>query len=91
VQQGTGTTYPDKEKGGWNRAAGRQEEGRALEKLLTVKDVAEILQVKVSVVRWWRRVGKGPPFFRLSEAKGSRLRCTQSGFEEWLERCKEGS
>lgn len=35
------------------------------DELLTLEDVAEILQTPVNTVRWWRQIGTGPDFFKI--------------------------
>lgn len=35
------------------------------EDLLTLAEVAEVLRVPVSTVRWWRQLGEGPAFFKI--------------------------
>lgn len=33
--------------------------------LLTLEEVADILQTPVNTVRWWRQIGTGPDFFKI--------------------------
>ena len=35
------------------------------DELLTLDDVAEILQTSPNTVRWWRQTGNGPEFFKI--------------------------
>lgn len=35
------------------------------DELLTLDDVAEILQASPNTVRWWRQMGTGPEFFKI--------------------------
>ena len=35
------------------------------EELLTLDEVAEILQTSSNTVRWWRQMGTGPEFFKI--------------------------
>lgn len=51
-----------------------------LEKLLTVKEVAELLGVPVSTVYQWRYQGEGPPSLKL----GRHVRYRPSDVEAWL-------
>lgn len=35
------------------------------DELLTLEEVADILQTPVNTVRWWRQIGTGPDFFKI--------------------------
>ena len=35
------------------------------DELLTLDEVAEILQTSPNTVRWWRQMGTGPDFFKI--------------------------
>ena len=35
------------------------------DELLTLDEVAEILQTSPNTVRWWRQLGTGPEFFKI--------------------------
>ncbi|WP_141013695.1 helix-turn-helix domain-containing protein [Nocardioides sambongensis] len=49
--------------------------------LLTLMEVAEILRVPVSTVRWWRQMGEGPEFFKL----GRHLLTTAADVRRYIE------
>ncbi len=53
----------------------------SLEQLLTVKDLAEYLDVPVATVYGWRYRRLGPPGFRV----GKHLRFRWSDVEGWIE------
>ncbi len=38
---------------------------RHKDELLTLDEVAEILQTSPNTVRWWRQMGTGPDFFKI--------------------------
>ena len=52
-----------------------------MKKLLTVKEVAEVLRVPVATVYRWRHHNEGPPAFRV----GRYLRYPEDGVEAWLD------
>lgn len=56
-------------------------------KLLTVKDVAEIMCVPVSTVHHWALRGDGPPSFKI----GKHRRYDATLVAEWLERQKQAA
>lgn len=53
-------------------------------RLLTVRDVAEILGVPVSTVHYWANHGEGPPSFKV----GKHRRFDAVAVASWLERAK---
>jgi len=52
---------------------------------LTEKQAAERLNVPVSTVRYWRGCGDGPEYYKLGNAKRSRLRYDADVLEAWLQ------
>jgi len=50
------------------------------DELLTLDEVAEILQASPNTVRWWRQMGSGPEFFKI----GRRLYTTVGGLRRWI-------
>ncbi|MGH8924013.1 MAG: helix-turn-helix domain-containing protein [Acidimicrobiia bacterium] len=52
----------------------------ALDRLLTVDDLAEYLDVPVATIYSWRYRRQGPPGFRV----GRHLRFRQSDVEDWI-------
>lgn len=50
--------------------------------LLTLDEVAEILQTPENTLRWWRQTGTGPEFFKL----GRRLFTTVGDVRHWIRR-----
>ncbi len=52
-----------------------------LDQLLTVKDLAEYLEVPVATVYVWRHRRQGPPGFRV----GRHLRFRWSDVERWID------
>lgn len=57
---------------------------------LTVKEVSEITNIKVTTLSSWRNRGAGPPFIKV---EGALVRYPVDQFEEWLKAHKlhEGS
>lgn len=53
----------------------------ALDRLLTVNDLAEYLGVPVATIYTWRYRRQGPPGFRV----GKHLRYRWTDIEEWIE------
>lgn len=53
----------------------------ALDRLLTVNDLAEYLGVPVATIYTWRYRRQGPPGFRV----GKHLRFRWTDIEEWIE------
>ena len=53
----------------------------ALEQLLTTEQVAELLQVPVDTVRWWRKRGRGPVHLRI----GKYARYRRADVEAWID------
>lgn len=49
-------------------------------RLLTVREVAELVRTTPATVRYWRSMGLGPPGFRL----GKRVVFREEGVEAWL-------
>ncbi len=52
----------------------------ALDRLLTVEELADYLGVPVATIYAWRYRGEGPPGFRV----GRHLRFRQSDVEQWI-------
>jgi excisionase family DNA binding protein len=52
-----------------------------MEKLLTVEQLADQLQVPVATIYKWRSTGGGPPAVRV----GRYLRYSEKGIEGWLD------
>ena len=52
---------------------------------LTEKQAAERLNVPVSTVRYWRGCGDGPEYYKLGNAKRSRVRYDADVLEAWLQ------
>lgn len=50
------------------------------DELLTLDDVAEILQASSNTVRWWRQMGTGPDFFKI----GRRLYTTVGDLRRFI-------
>lgn len=50
------------------------------DELLTLDEVAEILQASPNTVRWWRQMGTGPEFFKI----GRRLHTTVGDLRRWI-------
>ena len=50
--------------------------------LLTLDEVAEILQTSENTLRWWRQTGTGPEFFKF----GRRLFTTVGDVRHWIRR-----
>ena len=50
------------------------------DELLTLDEVAEILQTSPNTVRWWRQMGTGPEFFKI----GRRLYTTVGELRRWI-------
>jgi len=55
---------------------------KSLDRLLTVEDLAEYLNVPIATIYAWRYRGKGPRGFRV----GRHLRFREGDVEEWLRR-----
>jgi len=56
-------------------------------RLLTVRDVAEILCVPISTVQHWAVRGEGPPSFQV----GKHRRFDAAMVREWLDNAKAGA
>jgi predicted DNA-binding transcriptional regulator AlpA len=56
-----------------------------MEKLLKTKDVAELLQEKVSTVHRMRQAGEGPPYIKLRDNPRAAVRYRRRDVESWLE------
>lgn len=52
-----------------------------MDELLTPTETAARLKVAVNTLRDWRRLGKGPPFFK----KGNLVRYKTSDVESWIQ------
>ena len=52
-----------------------------MEKLLTLQEVAAVLNVPIGTVCQWRTRGEGPPGIRV----GRHVRVRQTALESWLE------
>lgn len=50
------------------------------DELLTLDEVAEILQASPNTVRWWRQMGTGPEFFKI----GRRLYTTVGDLRSFI-------
>jgi hypothetical protein len=50
------------------------------DELLTLDEVAEILQTSPNTVRWWRQMGTGPEFFKI----GRRLYTTVGDLRRFI-------
>lgn len=50
------------------------------DELLTLDEVAEILQTSPNTARWWRQMGTGPEFFKI----GRRLYTTVGELRRWI-------
>jgi predicted DNA-binding transcriptional regulator AlpA len=50
------------------------------DELLTLDEVAEILQTSPNTVRWWRQIGTGPDFFKI----GRRLYTTVGDLRRFI-------
>ncbi len=50
------------------------------DELLTLDEVAEILQTSPNTVRWWRQLGTGPEFFKI----GRRLYTTVGDLRRFI-------
>lgn len=50
------------------------------DELLTLDEVAEILQASPNTVRWWRQIGTGPEFFKI----GRRLYATVGDLRRFI-------
>ena len=59
----------------------RETSGEAFPRLLTVKQVAEILSVPVSTVHHWAVRGEGPPSFKV----GKHRRFDAEAVRQWIE------
>ncbi len=46
------------------------------------RDLAELTPFAVATWEWWRRVGKGPPYYKVSR----RVLYKWSEVEEWIEK-----
>lgn len=51
-----------------------------MKKLLSTKQVSELLSIPAETLRWWRGAGIGPPFYKLV---GS-IRYDESDVEKWV-------
>ena len=58
------------------------------EQLITAKELASLLKVKLNTVRMWYKCGKLPPPYRLSNRT---LRWRLSDVLEWVEKTKPPS
>ena len=61
------------------------QEGQVFPRLLTVRDVAEILCVPVSTVHHWAVRGEGPPSFKV----GRHRRFDAATVAAWIEECRQ--
>ena len=50
------------------------------DELLTLDEVAEILQASPNTVRWWSQMGTGPEFFKI----GRRLYTSVGDLRRWI-------
>lgn len=55
-----------------------------MDNLLTSSDAAEYLRVSVSTLKHWRRVGKGPAYYRF----GTMVRYRKEDLENYVARAK---
>ena len=56
-----------------------------VEKLLTPKETAKILQISMATLRVWRKTGKGPPPVRLSRRT---IRYSPESIKEYCEQVR---
>ena len=54
--------------------------------LVTIDEVAEMLNTPLSTVRYWRQIGYGPKFARI----GRRVMARRSVVEKWIDEQFEG-
>jgi predicted DNA-binding transcriptional regulator AlpA len=66
-----------------NRSAVAVEYETELDAGLTEKQVAEMLQLPASTLRYWRLKGEGPRFFHI----GKLVRYRRSAVREFMEQC----
>jgi predicted site-specific integrase-resolvase len=52
--------------------------------MMTVEQVAEVIQVRPRTLYAWRQEGGGPPFVRLGEGRGSSIRYPREGLRKYL-------
>jgi predicted site-specific integrase-resolvase len=52
--------------------------------LMTVEQVAEVIQVRPRTLFAWRRDGGGPPFVRLGDGRGSSIRYPKEDLRTYL-------
>lgn len=55
-----------------------------MKRLVTTKELAELLGVAANTLRIWRAEGDGPPFYKLGESKYSGVRYDTERVQEWL-------
>lgn len=53
----------------------------ALEQLMTIEQLSDVLQVPVRTLRFWRQNGEGPPVKKI----GSGLRYSPSEVKAWVD------
>lgn len=58
----------------------------ALEMLLDEKELARLLRVSIGTLRFWRGIGRGPRFRKISQL----VRYAPSDVHEWLNRRPSG-
>jgi predicted DNA-binding transcriptional regulator AlpA len=52
--------------------------------LLTTREVAEWLQIDQSTIEFWRSIGRGPSWSKLSDGPNSPVRYHRGDVERWL-------
>jgi excisionase family DNA binding protein len=57
-----------------------------MERMLTIEEVARVLQVPVGTVRSWRYRGTGPAFVKV----GRHVRVAEGDLRAWLEELRKG-
>ena len=55
-----------------------------MERLMTSKQLAEVLGLNPQTLRVWRLNGEGPPYVKFGDAKRARVRYDQHKVEQWL-------
>lgn len=55
--------------------------------VMTAKEAADALKVKVTLLRDWRYRGRGPKFLRLGGGNGGAIRYRERDIESFLNEC----
>ena len=53
--------------------------------ILTPEQAAKLIDVKVSTLTRWRRLGEGPDYFRTGESRFSPVRYRRASISAWAE------